>query len=136
MLKTISAVLLATSVIAAPAFAAEAGKTTTPAPVIKADQNQTKAATTATKPEAGVKADAKTTDAKTDVKTTGVKAPDVKADAKVDGKSKALNANAAVTTDEHKTVRKHRHHHKQVTAKDAQKAQPDITKPATSDKRN
>lgn len=141
MLKTISAVLLATSVIAAPAFAAEAGKTTTPAPVIKADQNQTKAATTATKPEAGVKADAKstdakTTDAKTDVKTTGVKAPDVKADAKVDGKSKALNANAAVTTDEHKTVRKHRHHRKQVTAKDAQKAQPDITKPATSDKRN
>ncbi|WP_439403193.1 His-rich protein BRANT [Bradyrhizobium sp. DASA03068] len=136
MLKTISAALLATSVIAAPAFAAEAGKTTTAAPVIKADQSQTKAATTATKPEAGVKADAKTTDAKTDVKTTGVKAPDVRADAKVDGKSKALNANAAVTTDEHKTVRKHRHHRKQVTAKDAQKAQPDITKPATSDKRN
>ncbi|UWU90192.1 His-rich protein BRANT [Bradyrhizobium sp. CB1015] len=136
MLKTISAALLATSVIAAPAFAAEAGKTTTTAPVIKADQSQTKAATSAAKPEAGVKADAKTTDAKTDVKTTNVKAPDVKADAKVDGKSKAMNANAAVTTDEHKTVRKHRHHHKQVTAKDAQKAQPDVTKPATSDKRN
>lgn len=132
MLKTISAALLATSIIAAPAFAAEAGKTTTAAPVIKADQSQTKAATTAAKPEASVKADAKTTD----VKTTGVKAPDVKADAKVDGKSKAMNANAAVTTDEHKTVRKHRHHHKHVTAKDAQKAQPDITKPATSDKRN
>ncbi|UWU66517.1 His-rich protein BRANT [Bradyrhizobium sp. NC92] len=132
MLKTISAVLLATSVIAAPAFAAEAGKTTTTAPVIKADQSQTKAATTAAKPEAGIKADAKTTDTKTDVKTTDVKAPE----AKVDGKSKALNANAAVTADEHKTVRKHRHHHKQVTAKDAQKAQPDVTKPATSDKRN
>jgi hypothetical protein len=33
MLKTISAALLAMSVIAAPAFATEAGKTTTPAPV-------------------------------------------------------------------------------------------------------
>ena len=132
MLKTISAALLATSVIAAPAFAAEAGKTNTTAPVIKADQSQTKAATTAAKPEAGVKADAKTTDAK----TTDVKAPDVKADAKVDGKSKAMNANAAVTADEHKTVRKPRHHHKHVTAKDAQKAQPDVTKPATTDKRN
>jgi hypothetical protein len=129
MLKTISAALLATSMIAAPAFAAEAGKTTTTAPVIKADQSQTKAATTAAKPEAGVKADAKTTDAK---KTTDVKAPD----AKVDGKSKAMNANAAVTTDEHKAVRKHRHHHKHVTAKSAQTAQPDVIKPATSDKRN
>ncbi|MBH5402189.1 hypothetical protein HZZ13_31010 [Bradyrhizobium sp. CNPSo 4010] len=132
MLKTISAALLATSVIAAPALAAEAGKTTTAAPVIKADQSQTKAATSAAKPEAGVKADAKTTD----VKSTGVKAPDVKADAKVDGKSKAMDANAAVTTDTHKTMRKHRHHHKQVTAKESQKAQPDLTKPATSDKRN
>ncbi|MBP0114039.1 MULTISPECIES: His-rich protein BRANT [Bradyrhizobium] len=118
MLKTISAALLAASVIAAPAFAAEPGKTTTTAPVIKADQGQTKAATTAAKPD------------------TGVKAPDVKADAKVDTKSKAMNANAAVTTDEHKTVRKHRHHHKQVSAKASQKAQPDVTKPATSDKRN
>ncbi|MBH5368082.1 His-rich protein BRANT [Bradyrhizobium glycinis] len=127
MLKTISAALLATSVIAAPALAAEAGKTTTTAPVIKADQSQTKAATTPAKPEAGVKADAKTTD---------VKAPNVKADAKVDGKSKAMDANAAVNTDQHKTVRKHRHHDKQVTAKESQKAQPDATKPATSDKRN
>jgi hypothetical protein len=33
MLKTISAALLAVSVIAAPAFAADTGKTTTPAPV-------------------------------------------------------------------------------------------------------
>ena len=57
MLKTISAALLAASVIAAPAFAAEAGKTTTTAPVIKADQSQTKVSTTAVKPEAGVKAD-------------------------------------------------------------------------------
>ncbi|MCA1431191.1 MULTISPECIES: hypothetical protein [unclassified Bradyrhizobium] len=135
MLKTISAALLATSVIAAPAFAAEAGKTTTAAPVIKADQSQTKAATTAAKPEAGVKADAKT-DAKTDVKTTDAKASGVKTDAKVDGKSKAMDANAAVTTDQHKSVSKHRHHDKQVTAKEAQKAQPDVTKPATSDKRN
>ncbi|MCA1375863.1 MULTISPECIES: hypothetical protein [unclassified Bradyrhizobium] len=135
MLKTISAALLATSVIAAPALAAEAGKTTTAAPVIKADQSQTKAATTAAKPEAGVKADAKT-DAKTDVKTTDAKASDVKTDAKVDGKSKAMDANAAVTTDQHKSVSKHRHHDKQVTAKESQKAQPDVTKPATSDKRN
>ena len=59
MLKTISAALLATSVIAAPALAAEAGKATTAAPVIKADQSRTKAATTASKPEAGIKADAK-----------------------------------------------------------------------------
>ncbi|MDA9464183.1 His-rich protein BRANT [Bradyrhizobium sp. CCBAU 53415] len=122
MLKTISAALFAASVIAAPAFAAEAGKTTTTAPVIKADQSQTKAANTAVKPDAGVKAD--------------TKAPDVKADAKADSRSKAMNANAAVTTDEHKTVRKHRHHHEQVSAKKSQKAQPDATKPATSDKRN
>ncbi|MCA1387743.1 hypothetical protein I6F20_01545 [Bradyrhizobium sp. IC3123] len=131
MLKTISAALLATSVIAAPAFAAEAGKTTTAAPVIKADQSQTKAATTAAKPEAGVKADAKT-----DVKTTDAKVSDVKTDAKVDGKSKAMDANAAVTADQHKSVSKHRHHDKQVTAKESQKARPDVTRPATSDKRN
>ncbi|RXH39035.1 His-rich protein BRANT [Bradyrhizobium zhanjiangense] len=122
MLKTISAALLAASVIAAPAFAVEAGKTTTTAPVIKADQSQTKAANTAVKPDAGVKAD--------------TKASDVKADAKVDTKSKAMNANAAVTPAEHKSVHKHRHHHKQVTAKESLKAQPDVTKPATSDKRN
>jgi len=122
MLKTISAALLAASVIAAPAFAAEAGKTTTTAPVIKADQSQTKAATTAVKPDAAVKAD--------------TKASDVKADAKVDTKSKAMNANAAVTPDEHKTVRKHRHHHKQVSSKKSLKAQPDVTKPVTTEKRS
>lgn len=121
MLKTISAALLAASVIAAPAFATEPGKTTT-APVIKADQSQTKAANTAVKPDAAAKAD--------------VKAADVKAGAKVDSKSSAMNANAAVTPDAHKTVRKHRHHNKQVSAKESQKAQPDVTKPATSDKRN
>ncbi len=126
MLKTISAALLAASVIAAPAFATEPGKTTT-APVIKADQSQTKAANTAVKPDAGVKADAKGAD---------VKGADVKAGAKVDSKSSAMNANAAVTPDAHKTVRKHRHHNKQVSAKESQKAQPDVTKPATSDKRN
>lgn len=122
MLKTISAALLAASVIAAPAFAAEAGKTTTTAPVIKADQSQTKASTTAVKPEAGVKAD--------------TKAADVRADAKVDTKSKAMNANAAVTPDEHKAVRTHRHHNKHLSAKKSLKAQPDVTKPAAIDKRS
>ncbi|TYO68003.1 hypothetical protein FXV83_04370 [Bradyrhizobium hipponense] len=119
MLKTISAALLAASVIAAPAIAAETGKTTTTtAPVIKADQSQTKVSNTAAKPAAGVKAD--------------TKAADVKADSKV----KAMNANAAVTPDEHKSVRTHRHHHKQVSAKKSLKAQPDLTKPATADKRS
>lgn len=127
MLKTISAALLAASVIAAPAFAAETGKTTTTTPVIKADQSQTKAPTTAAKPDAGLKADAKASD---------VKASDAKADAKVDAKSKAMNANAAVTPDEHKTVRTHRHHHKHLSAKKSLKTQPDVTKPATMDKRS
>ena len=130
MLKTISAALLAASVIAAPAFAAETNKTTTTAPVIKADQGQTKAANTAVKPEAGVKADTKAADVKADANT------DAKTDAKTDGKSNAMNANAAVKSDEHKTVRKDRHPHEQVTAKEQQKAQPDATKPAASDKRN
>ena len=127
MLKTISAALLAASVIAAPAFAAEAGKTTTTtAPVIKADQTQTKATNTAAKPDAGIKADAK---------TTGVKA-DAKVDAKVDPKAKAMNANAAITPDEHKTVRTHRHHHKHLSARKSLKAQPDVTKPVTTEKRS
>jgi hypothetical protein len=116
MLKTISAALLAASVISAPAFAAEAGKTTT-APVIKADQSQTKASTTAAKPD------------------TAIKPADVKADAKVDTKSKAMNANAAVTADEHKAVRTHRHHHKHLSAKKL-KAQPDATKPLATEKRS
>jgi len=137
MLKTISAALLAASVIAAPAFAAETGKTTTTTPVIKADQAQTKVSTTAAKPDAGLKADAKTSDAKTsDAKTSDVKASDVKADAKVDAKSKAMNANAAVTPDAHKTVRTHRHHHKHLSAKKSLKTQPDVTKPATMEKRS
>ncbi|MCS3729742.1 His-rich protein BRANT [Bradyrhizobium betae] len=127
MLKTISAALLAASVIAAPAFAAEAGKTTTTAPVIKADQSQTKASTTAAKPDVAVKADTKAVD---------TKAADVKADAKMDTKAKAMNANAAVTPDQHKTVRTHRHHHKQVSVKKSLDAQPDVTKPVTSDKRS
>lgn len=112
MLKTISAALLAASVIAAPAFAAESGKTATTATVIKADQSQTK--TSAAKAAA-----------------------DVKADAKVDTKSKAMNANAAVTPDEHKTVRTHRHHSKHLSAnKKSLKTQPDATKPATIEKRS
>jgi hypothetical protein len=122
MLKTISAALLAASVIAAPAFATEAGKTTTTTPVIKADQSQTKVSTTAAKPDAGLKADAKVSD--------------IKAGAKVDTKSKAMNANAAVTPDAHKTVRTHRHHHKHLAAKKSLKTQPDVTKPATMDKRS
>ncbi|MBR0738957.1 hypothetical protein JQ581_18635 [Bradyrhizobium liaoningense] len=126
MLKTISAALLAASVIAAPAFATDAGKTTTTAPAIKADQSQSKAANTAVKPDAGAKVDAKA-DAKADTKA---------ADVKADSKSSAMNANAAATPDEHKTVGKHRHQDKQVSEKQSQKAQPDVTKPATSDKRN
>ena len=127
MLKTISAALLAASVIAAPAFAAEAGKTTTTtAPVIKADQTQTKASNTAAKPDATVKADAK---------TAGVKA-DAKVDAKADSKAKVMNANAAITPDEHKTVRTHRHHHKHLSARKSLKAQPDVTKPVTIEKRS
>lgn len=118
MLKTISAALLAASVIAAPAFAAETGKTTATTPVIKADQTKTKASTTAAKPEAGIKADTKA------------------ADVKADTKSKAMNANAAVTPTEHKTVRTHRHHHKHLSAKKSLKAQPDATKPATTEKRS
>jgi hypothetical protein len=125
MLKTISAALLAASVIAAPAFAAETAKTTTTTPVIKADQSRTKVSTTAAKPDAGLKADAKTSDVKT-----------FKTDAKVDAKSKAMNANAAVTPDEHKTVRTHRHHHKHLSAKKSLTTQPDATKPATMDKRS
>lgn len=120
MLKTISAALLAASVIAAPAFAAEAGKTTT-APVIKADQTQSKISTTA-KPNAGVK--------------TGAKTADIKSGAKVDTKTKAMNANAAITPDEHKTVRTRRHHHKHLSAKKSLKAQPDLGKPVTTEKRS
>lgn len=135
MLKTISAALLAASVIAAPAFAAEAGKTTTStAPVIKADQTQSKMSTTAAKPDADVKTDGKTADIKSGAK------PDVKADAKVDSKldpkTKAMNANAAITPDEHKTVRTHRHHHKHLSAKKSLKTPSDVTKPVTTEKRS
>ncbi|UVO39668.1 hypothetical protein KUL72_15565 [Bradyrhizobium arachidis] len=122
MLKTISAALLAASVIAAPAFAAEAGKTTTTAPVIKADQTQSKVSTTAAKPDASVKADAKTAD--------------IKSGTKVDTKTKAMNANAAITPGEHKTVRTHRHHHKHLLAKKSLKTQSGLTKPAPTEKRS
>jgi hypothetical protein len=122
MLKTISAALLAASVIAAPAFAKDAAKTTTTAPVIKADQTQSKVSTTAARPDAGVKADAKTAD--------------IKSPAKVDTKTKAMNANAAVTPDEHKTVRTHRHHHKHLSAKKSLKTQSGLTKPVTAEKRS
>lgn len=118
MLKTISAALLAASVIAAPAFAAESGKTNTTAPVIKADQTQSKVSTTAAKPDANAKT------------------ADVKSPAKVDAKTKAMNANAAVTPDEHKMVRTHRHHHKHLSAKTSLKTQPAVTKPVTTEKRS
>jgi len=134
MLKTISAALLAASVIAAPAFAAEAGKTTTTAPVIKADQTQSKVSTTAAKPDAGVKTDGKTADIKSGAKVDAK--PDVKADAKIDTKAKAMNANAAITPDEHKSVRTHRHHHKHLSAKKSLKAHSSLTKPVTTEKRS
>jgi len=134
MLKTISAALLAASVIAAPAFATDAAKTTTTAPVIKADQTQSKVSTTATKPDAGVKTDGKTADVKSGAKVEP--RSDVKADAKVDTKAKAMNANAAITPDEHKTVRTHRHHHKHLSARKSLKAQPDLGKPVTTEKRS
>ena len=115
MLKTISAAFLAASVIAAPAFATEPAKTkTTTAPVIKADQTQTKSSTSAVKPAA-----------KSDVKS------DVKADKKADATTKAMNANAAMTPSEHhKSLRSHRHHHKAIAAKTTVKKQPDLSKPA------
>ena len=34
-----------------------------------------------------------------------------------------MNANAAITPDEHKTVRTHRHHHKHLSAKKSLKTQ-------------
>jgi hypothetical protein len=112
MLKTISAALLAVSVIAAPAFATETGKTTTAAPVIKADQSKTKVSSTA-----GVKSD--------------------KANAKTDTKTKAMNANAAIAPDDHKAVRTHRHHHKHLSAVKSLKPQPGKqTAPVSTDKRS
>jgi hypothetical protein len=122
MLKTISAALLAASVIAAPAFATEAGKTTTAAPVIKADQSKTKVSSTA-----GVKAD------KANAKVNA------KSDAKSDTKTKAMNANAAIAPDDHKAVRMHRHHHKHLSANKSLKPQPSLgkqTAPVSSDKRS
>ncbi|RXH05041.1 hypothetical protein EAS56_36240 [Bradyrhizobium guangzhouense] len=119
MLKTISAALLAASVIAAPAFAKDAAKSTPTAPVIKADQIQSKVSTAAAKPEA--KPEAKTAD--------------VKSTAKVDTKTKAMNANAAITPDQHKTVRTHRHHHKHLSARKSLKTHSSLAKPVTTEKR-
>ena len=70
--------------IAAPAFAAEAGKTTTTAPVIKADQSQTKVSNTAVKPS--VKADARGNGANAKARTGGK--ADAKAGAKADAKGR------------------------------------------------
>jgi len=85
MFKTISAALLAASVLAAPAFAATTK--TAEAPVIKASQ-------------------AKTTPAKTNLKT------DAKADTKTDAKASVLNANARMSKHHVSHVRHHRHHNK------------------------
>jgi hypothetical protein len=123
MLKTISAALLAASVIAAPAFAAKTTKSTTrttnvhtaaQAPVIKANPSQTK-----------MSANGKSATS------------EAKAGVKADARSKAMNANAAIAPGEHhKSVRSHRHHRKVVSAK---KARPDLAKPmapAASHKRS
>jgi hypothetical protein len=80
MLKTISAALLAISVIAAPALAAETGKVATPAPV------------TTTAPAT-----------KTAIKT----APVIKSEQLP---AKVLNANAKMGRHHHKHFRHHRHH--------------------------
>jgi hypothetical protein len=85
MLKTISAALLAASMIAAPAFAAGTGKTAQTS-TVKSEQ-----AINGTQDNTGVKASAKTT-AKAGAKTA----------AKTSAKSGALNANAKMR----------RHHHK------------------------
>jgi hypothetical protein len=110
MLKTISAALLAASVIVAPALAAETGKTepgktTTQAPVIKADQTQSKAA---------VKSTAKS--------------------AKADVKSKAMNANAMVGPEHTKHVRSHRHHKMTAAASSSTKAPSAMAQPSAGAK--
>jgi flagellar biosynthesis protein FliP len=80
MLKTISAALLATSLIAAPAFAAGTKNTTTPT-----------AQTTQSKADAGAKADLKTS-------------------ATTNTKSKALNANAKMRKHHKKHISHLRYH--------------------------
>ena len=99
MLKTISAALLAASVIAAPALAAQTSKTTQPSKTtgqaMKADQTQTKASTTAVKP--GIKSNTK------------AKARTNRAHAQ----AKPLNANASLTR-RHNSARLLRPHHKMV----------------------
>lgn len=112
MLKTISAALLAASVMAAPAFAVEAvktdaGRAATQTPVIKADQTEAKA------PNRAVKADTRT---------------------------KTMNANASISPDEHhNSVRSPRHHGKMISAKKKSQSGPGIgtvkTTPST-DKRS
>jgi hypothetical protein len=89
MLKTISAALLATSLIAAPAFAAGAKNTTTP---------------TAPTTQSAV-------DAKTDATTTSTKTT-AKTSAATTTKSKALNANARMGK-HHKKHISHLRRHKQ-----------------------
>jgi len=104
MLKTISAALIAASVIAAPALAAETGKTAGQMPVTKAAQTQAKAPNTAVKP-----------DIKSNAKVHAKK--QVKNHAKKQGKPKALNANASMNHKErHKSARSY-HHRKMASAK-------------------
>lgn len=83
MLKTISAALLAVSVIAAPVLAATADKTTQ-APVTKSTQAQVQAPVAKT-----------------------AQAPVIKAEP---SKSKLLNANARMDRHHHQHARYHRHH--------------------------
>jgi hypothetical protein len=92
MLKTISAALLAASMIAAPAFAANIGKAT-----------QAPAAKTVQAPA---------------IKGTGVKT-DAKASAKTTSKTGALNANAKMG---HHNKHYRHHHHKKMSALKPHKA--------------
>jgi hypothetical protein len=94
MLKTISAALLAVSVLAAPVLAAESTKTTANAPVIKTTQAKTAVKTT----------DAKTIRGKT-VQSTATQA-----------KPAALNANAKMVKHHRKHLSYHHRHHSKMSA--------------------
>ena len=101
MLKTISAALLAASLIAAPALAAETGKTAGQTPVTKTGQTQAKASNTAVKP---------------DIKSnTRVHAKNY---TKKHTRAKAMNANARMNhKGHHKSARSYHHHRKMASAK-------------------
>lgn len=96
MLKTISAALLAVSVLAAPALAAGSSKTSTDAPVIKTTQG-------------------KATQAKT-IQPTSTQSTTTKATT-TQAKSGALNANARMGKHHHKHVSHRRHHNHNMAAR-------------------